>query len=45
MMLFRGQASSSKTMAPAGKLTALAFYATKEVNKTEALAYLSKNIW
>jgi hypothetical protein len=45
MMLFRGQASWVKIMAPAGKLTALAFYATKEVNKTEELAHLSTNIW
>jgi hypothetical protein len=44
-MPFRRQASWAKIMAPAGKLTALAFYATKKVNKTEDLAYLSTNIW
>jgi hypothetical protein len=44
MMSFRGQASWAKIMAPAGKLTGLAFYATKIVYKTEDLAYLSTNV-
>jgi hypothetical protein len=36
MMLFRGQASWAKMMAPDSKLTALAYHLTKKVNKAES---------
>jgi len=43
-MLFRGQASWAKIMSHGGKLTALACYPTKQVNKADELTYRNANI-
>jgi hypothetical protein len=44
MMSFRGQAGWGKITPPRGKLTALACYPEKRVNKAEELTYLSTKI-